>query len=200
MAVLPILQYPRTENAIVTVTTIYYGADPDVVAGFITTPLENAIAQANGIDYMTLDQPERREHDHRQPAAQLRFRQGADRDQHQGQLGPEPAADRIAAADPDRQGRPDHRRHVYRLQQRRAGRQPDHRLPGARGAAQAAGGARRADRGAPGRQDVRAARLARSAEARRLRADRDRREPGARRQRLHLRASAPPRARWSRST
>ena len=49
---LPILQYPRTENAVVTVTTIYYGADPDVVAGFITTPLENAIAQANGIDYM----------------------------------------------------------------------------------------------------------------------------------------------------
>ena len=52
-ASLPILQYPRTENAIVTVTTTYYGADPDVVAGFITTPLENAIAQANGIDYMT---------------------------------------------------------------------------------------------------------------------------------------------------
>jgi multidrug efflux pump len=51
-AVLPILQFPRTENALVTVTTVYYGADPDVVAGFITTPLENAIAQANGIDYM----------------------------------------------------------------------------------------------------------------------------------------------------
>jgi multidrug efflux pump len=51
--VLPILQYPRTQNAVVNVTTIYYGADPDVVAGFITTPLENAIAQANGIDYMT---------------------------------------------------------------------------------------------------------------------------------------------------
>jgi multidrug efflux pump len=50
---LPILQYPRTENAVVTVTTTYYGADPDLVAGFITTPLENAIAQANGIDYMT---------------------------------------------------------------------------------------------------------------------------------------------------
>jgi multidrug efflux pump len=50
---LPILQYPHTENAIVTVSTTYYGADPDVVAGFITTPLENAIAQANGIDYMT---------------------------------------------------------------------------------------------------------------------------------------------------
>lgn len=48
---LPILQYPRTENAVVTVTTTYYGADASVVAGFITTPLENAIAQANGIDY-----------------------------------------------------------------------------------------------------------------------------------------------------
>jgi multidrug efflux pump len=50
---LQILQYPRTENAVVTVTTIFYGADPDVIAGFITTPLENAIAQANGIDYMS---------------------------------------------------------------------------------------------------------------------------------------------------
>src|SRR5215831_2255907 len=50
---LPILQFPRTQNAVVTVTTTYYGADPDVVAGFLTTPLENAIAQANGIDYMS---------------------------------------------------------------------------------------------------------------------------------------------------
>ena len=50
---LPVLQFPRTENAIVTITTTYYGADPDVVAGFITTPLENAVAQANGIDYMS---------------------------------------------------------------------------------------------------------------------------------------------------
>src|ERR1700757_42721 len=50
---LPVLQYPRTQIAVVTVSTTYYGADPDVIAGFITTPLENAIAQANGIDYMT---------------------------------------------------------------------------------------------------------------------------------------------------
>ena len=53
MSLLAILQYPRTENAVITVTTTFYGADPDVVAGFITTPLENAIAQANGIDYMS---------------------------------------------------------------------------------------------------------------------------------------------------
>ncbi|VVC77049.1 Efflux pump membrane transporter BepE [Aquicella siphonis] len=50
---LPIMQYPFTENAVVTVTTTYTGADPDVIAGFITTPLENSIAQAGGIDYMT---------------------------------------------------------------------------------------------------------------------------------------------------
>jgi len=52
-SVLPVLQYPRTENAVVTVTTLYPGADPAVIAGFITTPLENAIAQANGIDDIT---------------------------------------------------------------------------------------------------------------------------------------------------
>ena len=50
---LPIMQYPFTENAVVTVSTAYTGADPDTVAGFITTPLENSIAQSNGIDYMT---------------------------------------------------------------------------------------------------------------------------------------------------
>ena len=50
---LPTLEYPRTENGVVTVTTSYPGADPDAIAGFITTPMENAIAQANGIDYLT---------------------------------------------------------------------------------------------------------------------------------------------------
>jgi multidrug efflux pump len=53
IGLLPVLQYPRTENAVVTVTTTYVGADPALVAGFITTPLENSIAQANGIDYMS---------------------------------------------------------------------------------------------------------------------------------------------------
>ncbi|MGV7215747.1 efflux RND transporter permease subunit [Bradyrhizobium sp. UFLA05-112] len=52
MTSLSILQYPRTQNAIVTVTTTYAGADSDIITGFITTPLENVIAQANGIDYM----------------------------------------------------------------------------------------------------------------------------------------------------
>ncbi len=50
---LPIRQFPRTENAVVTVTTVYYGADPEIMAGFITTPLEQSIAQASGIDYLS---------------------------------------------------------------------------------------------------------------------------------------------------
>ncbi|HQT45709.1 MAG: multidrug efflux protein [Acidocella sp. 20-63-7] len=50
---LPVQEYPKTENATITITTTYPGASPDVVAGFITTPIENAVAQVNGIDYMT---------------------------------------------------------------------------------------------------------------------------------------------------
>ncbi|GBL44979.1 RND multidrug efflux transporter [Sulfuriferula multivorans] len=53
MGSLPVLQFPYTQNAVVTVTTAYPGADANLVASFITTPLENAVAQANGIDYMT---------------------------------------------------------------------------------------------------------------------------------------------------
>jgi len=50
---LPITQYPQTENATVTISTTYYGADAATVAGFITQPLEQAIAQAPGIDYLS---------------------------------------------------------------------------------------------------------------------------------------------------
>jgi multidrug efflux pump len=50
---LPVNQWPRTENTVVTITTSYYGADAATVAGFITQPLESAIAQAQGIDYLS---------------------------------------------------------------------------------------------------------------------------------------------------
>ena len=50
---LQVLAYPRTENGVVTVSTSFPGADPEAIAGFVTTPLEAAVAQANGIDYMT---------------------------------------------------------------------------------------------------------------------------------------------------
>jgi multidrug efflux pump len=53
MNLLLVREYPETQNAVVTVSTTYFGADPDLVSGFITTPLENSISQANGIDYLT---------------------------------------------------------------------------------------------------------------------------------------------------
>ncbi|MBF0532528.1 MAG: efflux RND transporter permease subunit [Candidatus Omnitrophica bacterium] len=53
VTMLGVREYPETQNAVVTVMTVYTGADPELVAGFITTPLENSIAQANGIDYLT---------------------------------------------------------------------------------------------------------------------------------------------------
>ena len=45
-------QFPRSENASVTVRTVYVGASAELVRGFITTPLERAIAAADGIEYM----------------------------------------------------------------------------------------------------------------------------------------------------
>src|SRR5512138_1005286 len=49
---LNVRQYPRSDNAAVTVTTAYVGASADLVRGFITSPLERAIAAADGIDYI----------------------------------------------------------------------------------------------------------------------------------------------------
>ncbi len=49
---LNVRQYPRSENATITVSTIYVGASADLVRGFVTTPLERAIAAADGIDYI----------------------------------------------------------------------------------------------------------------------------------------------------
>ncbi len=49
---LSVRQYPRSDIAVVEVTTSYVGANADLVRGFITTPLERVIASADGIDYM----------------------------------------------------------------------------------------------------------------------------------------------------
>jgi multidrug efflux pump len=49
---LSVRQYPRSDIAVVTVSTAYVGANADLVRGFITTPLERVIASADGIDYM----------------------------------------------------------------------------------------------------------------------------------------------------
>ncbi len=49
---LSVRQYPRSDIAVVRVTTAYIGANADLVRGFITTPLERVIASADGIDYI----------------------------------------------------------------------------------------------------------------------------------------------------
>src|SRR5512136_1551687 len=49
---LSVRQYPRSDIAVIQVTTVYVGASADLVRGFITTPLERVIASADGIDYM----------------------------------------------------------------------------------------------------------------------------------------------------
>ena len=50
---LNVRQYPELRNAVINVTTVYYGADADLIQGFITTPLEREIASAEGIDYLS---------------------------------------------------------------------------------------------------------------------------------------------------
>ena len=50
---LEVRQYPDTKNTVVTISTTYPGASGELVKGFITTPLQQAIAEADGIDYLT---------------------------------------------------------------------------------------------------------------------------------------------------
>lgn len=50
---LPIRQYPKLSNTVITVTTAYPGASPELMQGFITTPIEQAVASAEGVDYIT---------------------------------------------------------------------------------------------------------------------------------------------------
>ncbi|HXV13299.1 MAG TPA: efflux RND transporter permease subunit, partial [Candidatus Krumholzibacteria bacterium] len=49
---LSVRQYPRSDIAVINITTAYIGANADLVRGFITTPLERVIASADGIDYI----------------------------------------------------------------------------------------------------------------------------------------------------
>ncbi len=53
LTMLEIRQYPETSDTVVTVTTAYPGADGALVKGFVTTPLQQAIAEADGIDYLS---------------------------------------------------------------------------------------------------------------------------------------------------
>ncbi len=50
---LQVRQYPYMDNATIVVTTAYPGANPSIIQGFVTTPLERSVGSADGIDYMS---------------------------------------------------------------------------------------------------------------------------------------------------
>jgi multidrug efflux pump len=50
---LVIRQYPQMESALITVTTAYPGANAETIQGYITQPLQQSLASAEGVDYMT---------------------------------------------------------------------------------------------------------------------------------------------------
>ena len=185
--VLPVLQFPRTENAIVNVTTIYYGADPDVVAGFITTPLENAIAQANGIDYMTSVSQSgvstitvylRLNYDADKSLTEINTKVNSILNQlPAGTLQPILTVKIGQTIDAMYLG--------FNSDTLEPNQITDYLTRVVQPKLQAV--SRRADGGTARSEGVRPARLARSAKARGVRADGDRRQPGAGRQRLHIR-------------
>ena len=52
VGLLELREYPETKSAMIMITTAYPGADADLVQSFITTPLQRAISEAEGIDYL----------------------------------------------------------------------------------------------------------------------------------------------------
>jgi multidrug efflux pump len=49
---LTVRQYPRSDISVISIQTVYVGASADLVKGFVTTPIERAVASAGGIDYI----------------------------------------------------------------------------------------------------------------------------------------------------
>ena len=184
---LQVLAYPKTENGVVTISTSFPGADPESMAGFITTPIETAVAQANGIDYMTSTSQNststitvylRQNYDTSKAAAEINIKVNSVLNQlPTGSLLPVITV----------KGRANHRRAVHGIRQRFPGIESNHRLPLARGAAEAAGRGGSADGRDHRRQDLLAARVARSEEIGSLWIDGERRVGGTGRQRLHFR-------------
>jgi multidrug efflux pump subunit AcrB len=108
---LNVRQYPRSENATVTVTTAYVGASAELVRGFITQPLERAIAAADGIEYLQSSSKLGLSTITARLKAELRRHQGAFRNQFQG--GPSPQRSAAGSGSAHHQRRI--RRHAFRL-------------------------------------------------------------------------------------
>ena len=158
---LSVRQYPRSDIAVVTVTTAYVGANADLVRGFITTPLERVIASADGIDYMesssaqgvsTITVHLKLNYDTNAALTQIQAKVA----QVRNDLPPEAEAPIIDLADRRQPVRGD----LSRLLVERSRSEPDHRLPDARRPAEAERHQRRPARRHPRRAHVRDAHLA----------------------------------------
>src|SRR4030081_821118 len=87
---LPIRQYPKLSNTVVNVTTVYPGASADLIQGFITTPIEQAVASAEGVVFGARDQHHPGLHQ-----AELRSEPGVDRGPRQGEFAQIPDSEGI---------------------------------------------------------------------------------------------------------
>ncbi len=184
---LQVLEYPHTENGVVTISTSFPGRRPGGHCRLRHDADRGRGRAGERHRLHDIEQPEQHQHDHGVPAAELRHLEGRGRNQHQGEFDSEPAALRHAAADHHRESRTDHRCDVHRFHQSVARLERDHGLPDPRGATAPAGRRGRADRRDLGRPDLFAARLARSQEARGLWDDGERCGGGLGEQRLRLR-------------
>ena len=197
---LAVRQYPEVEETVVTITTTYPGAPPDLIQGFITAPIAAAVATTENIDYLTSPEHALGQRRQRQHAARRRPGRGADRGAGQGAAGARRAA-RGGGGPGDRQG--------HRLRLRAdvpGGAEPEHdpgaadRIPRAGDpAAHVDDPGRRRDRDHR-RGQLRHAGLDRPAAARRARRDRLRGAGGDPRRRTSSRRRARPRTSSSPTT
>ncbi len=158
---LVVRQYPRSDNAAVSVTTVYVGASADLVRGFITTPLERAIAAADGIDYI--------ESSSKLGLSTITIRLKLNYDPNKALAEISSKVDQVRNDLPPGGRSANHQRNFRRFPVRRrvsqvllgcAGGEPDHGLPGPGGPAPAGGAGRGAARGHPGRPHLCDAHLA----------------------------------------
>ena len=117
LTTLPVRQFPLLTNTVVTVTTIYPGATAELMQGFITTPLQQAIATADGIDYITSTSVLGASTIHGLCPAEFRSRRRRHRDHVEGAAGPLPDAARRQRSEHHQEHRADDRDHVYRLRE-----------------------------------------------------------------------------------
>ena len=157
---LSVRQYPRSDIAVIRVTTAYIGANADLVRGFITTPLERVIASADGIDYMESSSAQaistiivhlRLNYDTNAALTQIQAKVA----QVRNDLPPEAEAPRIELETADQQFAA-----IYLDFIRGSRPEPDHRLPDASRPAEAQRDQRRPARRHPRRPHVRHAHLA----------------------------------------